>query len=95
MQITFDSHVYVCHQVAVHNEAIEPAVGASPDDGSREDVHKLIASLLPYSMSWSNVLDYIEPSAFHCMARACSAPSGTVHYGYSMNWPQYIYGASV
>ena len=81
----------------MHHAAVEPPMmGAAPEDGSsREDVHRLIASLLPYSMSWSNVLDYIEPSAFHRMARACSAPSGTVHYGYSMNWPQYIYGASV
>lgn len=41
-------------------------------------------------MSWSNVPDYIEPGAFHEVARALSRPGGedTVHFMHSMNWVQ-------
>ena len=31
-----------------------------------------IRSLRPYTVSWSNVPDYIAPREFHAMARACS-----------------------
>lgn len=47
----------------------------------------------PRSMSWSNVVDYFTPSDFHAMARGCSAPSGTVHQLYSMNWTGDVWGA--
>jgi len=39
-----------------------------------------IRSLEPYTISWSNVPDYIHPAAFHKLARAVSAPSDTVHF---------------
>jgi hypothetical protein len=45
-----------------------------------------IASLRPYTMSWSNVLDYMRPRDFWQLARACSERAGTVHFGCSMNW---------
>ena len=56
-----------------------------------------ISALKPFTMSWSNVSDYVSMRDFHAMARACSGPGGadTIHYGYSMNWPLVVKGASV
>lgn len=56
-----------------------------------------ISALKPYTMSWSNVSDYMPMRDFHAMARACSGPGGedTIHFGYSMNWPVLVKGASV
>lgn len=54
-----------------------------------------IADLKPATMSWSNVLDYMKPAAFHSIARACSAGRGTVHSGYSMNWIAEVYGTCI
>ena len=51
-----------------------------------------IKSLDPYSISWNNCVDYMTTKDFHRLARACSADEDTVHYGYSMNWPQYVQG---
>jgi hypothetical protein len=45
-----------------------------------------ISSLRPYTMSWSNVLDYMRPRDFWQLARACSDGAGTVHLACSMNW---------
>lgn len=40
-----------------------------------------IRSLEPYTISWSNVPDYIHPADFHKLAhQAISAPSDTVHF---------------
>lgn len=64
--------------------AVEPSAAATVAS---------IRSLKPYSMSWSNVCDYIEPETFHTMARACSAPEQTVHFLHSMNWIQDVKGA--
>lgn len=58
-----------------------------------DSVHE-IAELKPYTMSWSNVLDYIDRDEFHCIARACSKYGDTLHSGYSMNWVCRVYGAS-
>lgn len=41
-----------------------------------------IRALEPFTMSWSNVSDYLAPRDFHDLARACSAPEDTVHFGY-------------
>lgn len=46
----------------------------------------------PYSMSWSNICDYLAPAAFHAIARHCSVGNNTVHFGYSMNWPLEVKG---
>lgn len=51
-----------------------------------------IAELRPWTMSWSNVLDYIRPSSFHTLARACSIHGDTLHFGYSMNWASEVFG---
>jgi hypothetical protein len=52
-----------------------------------------IRGLNPYTISWNNCLDYFTIDDFHQLARACSAPEDTVHYGYSMNWVQNVKGA--
>ena len=53
-----------------------------------------IHTLQPYTMSWSNVCDYMHPADFHALARGCSAPKETVHYLHSMNWTIEVKGAS-
>ncbi len=47
-----------------------------------------ISSLSPWTISWSNVGDYLLPADFHRMARAASCPGGadTVHTMHAMNW---------
>lgn len=49
----------------------------------------------PWTMSWSNVLDYMKHSEFHRMARACSAHGETVHFAYSMNWTNSVFGTYI
>jgi len=49
----------------------------------------------PWTMSWSNVLDYMKHSDFHRMARACSAHGETVHFAYSMNWTNSVFGTYI
>ena len=44
-----------------------------------------IQSLQPYSMGWSNIVDYHTRRDFLEMARACSSKE-TLHHVYSMNW---------
>ena len=53
-----------------------------------------ISSLNPYSISWSNVCDYMKPKDFHNLARKCSGKN-TTHFAYSMNWPQRVHGSNV
>ena len=48
----------------------------------------------PYSISWSNVCDYMSPTDFHAIARAVSN-SETVHYVHSCNWTTVVYGTDV
>ena len=61
---------------------------------SKTNVIKKIASLNPYTISWSNVCDYYRAQDFHRMAKMCSGDS-TVHFAYSMNWPRHVFGASI
>ena len=49
----------------------------------------------PYTMSWSNVVDYMRPTTFHEVARICSQAGDTVHYAYSMNYPSETWGANI
>lgn len=64
---------------------------------SKENVALMgeIRALSPWSMSWSNVCDYITPTDFHYIARHCSGPSDTMHFGYSMNWTMETMGTSI
>lgn len=66
--------------VELHHKAVEDAVTE-------------IAGLRPWSMSWSNVLDYIGAREFHHIARSCSVHGDTLHFGYSMNWSCDVRGA--
>jgi hypothetical protein len=52
-----------------------------------------ISSLNPFTMSWNNCLDYMTIQDFHRLAKACSAPEDTIHFGYSMNWPCDVKGS--
>lgn len=46
----------------------------------KAEVINSIRSLEPYTVSWSNVPDYMPPADFHKLARAISAPADTVHF---------------
>ena len=54
-----------------------------------------IAASKPWTMSWSNVIDYIDYSEFHRLARVCSIHGDTIHFGYSMNWVMDVFGVSI
>jgi hypothetical protein len=69
---------------------IEPRLGMVVVNSPTIEV---IHTLQPYTMSWSNVLDYMTPRDFHTVARACSAAEETVHYAYSMNWTNQVKGS--
>jgi hypothetical protein len=53
-----------------------------------------IAELGPRTMTWSNVLDFMDRKKFHNLARQCSV-DGTKHYGYCMNWHQKVRGTNL
>ena len=57
----------------------------------QDAVHE-IANMKPWTMSWSNVLDYVDHHEFHQLARECSKHGDTIHFGYSMNWTEDIWG---
>jgi hypothetical protein len=61
--------------------------------GPNASAVKEIAALQPKTISWSNIMDYMDKVEFHSVAKACS--STATHFGYSMNWPRLIYGASL
>ena len=61
---------------------------------SKTNVIKKIASLNPYTISWSNVCDYYRAQDFHRMAKMCSGEN-TLHFAYSMNWPRFVFGTSM
>ena len=60
-----------------------------------EDKVDLITGARPWTMSWSNVLDYMSPSEFHRLARRCSVHGDTIHFGYSMNWVIDVFGTNI
>lgn len=60
-----------------------------------QDSVKEIAAEHPWTMSWSNVLDYFNAERFHAIARKCSAFGDTVHFGYSMNWTCGVRGTNI
>eukprot|EP00798_Chlamydomonas_sp_ICE-L_P029351 gene29351-12437_t len=41
-----------------------------------------IRQLKPWTVSWSNVPDYVDTAAFHRMARQLSGAEDTVHYAH-------------
>ena len=60
-----------------------------------EDKVPEIAAANPWTMSWSNLPDYINYADFHRIARACSAQGDTIHFAYSMNWTCDVYGTNI
>ena len=54
-----------------------------------------IAAKQPWTMSWSNLVDYFEYKDFHSLAKHCSRHGNTLHFGYSMNWTTIVYGTSL
>lgn len=60
-----------------------------------ETMKSRIAALKPRTMTWSNILDYMDYTSFHEMARACSVNGHCVHYAYSMNWTQKTFGSRI
>ncbi|KAF1783645.1 Tetratricopeptide-like helical domain [Phytophthora cactorum] len=60
--------------------------GAAANDAENRKLLSQIAALRPYTISWSNVLDYFLPDDFHDLARRCSVHGDCMYYGYSMNW---------
>ena len=61
--------------------------------GNVADLVSEIAALRPWTMSWSNVVDYYKASEFHGIARACSIHGDTLHFAYSMNWSNNVSGS--
>ena len=53
-----------------------------------------ISAMNPSSISWSNISDYFNPKEFHSLAKQCSG-NKTLHFAYSMNWPQRVDGTSI
>lgn len=79
-------------EVAYGVKAVRSAAANDPEN---QELLARIAMLRPYTISWSNVLDYFLPEDFHDLARRCSMSGDCVHYGYSMNWPTQVYGVSI
>ncbi|KAG2511691.1 hypothetical protein JM16_008167 [Phytophthora kernoviae] len=69
--------------------------GDAANDPENEALLARIAMMRPYTISWSNVLDYFLPEDFHDLARRCSMHGDCMHYGYSMNWTTQVFGASI
>ncbi|EJK46250.1 hypothetical protein THAOC_35095 [Thalassiosira oceanica] len=60
------------------------------------DIVKFIAAKVkPYSIGWSNVIDYMPLDKLHELGRAMSSHGDVAHYAYSMNWPTETYGANI
>jgi hypothetical protein len=58
------------------------------------DIIEEIRLLQPHMVSWSNVIDYLQPAIFHGIARRMSGPD-TAHYVHSCNWTSRVFGVDV
>ena len=63
--------------------------------GNVQELIPEIASLRPWTMTWSNVSDYYKTREFHSIARACSVNGDTLHFAYSMNWSTNVVGSHI
>lgn len=81
-QHAFITSMHTCHCL--------PSLASHPATCCTSLFGKLHCNARPWTVSWSNVPDYIGPTpeAFHKLARAVSRPGGvdTVHFMHSMNW---------
>lgn len=55
---------------------------------------KKLSSMHPYSVSWSNCIDYIPKPQFHKMAKQIGNLD-CVHFAYSMNWVMEVFGSMI
>ena len=60
------------------------------DVATLDDIKKLNARVI----DWSNIPDYLPVNDFFTMAKMCSS-SDTTHSMHFMNWPGYVFGASL
>ncbi|KAG6610933.1 uncharacterized protein IUM83_08210 [Phytophthora cinnamomi] len=81
--------------IEVHYGVVKAIRGEGANDPENKKLIERIAALRPYTISWSNVLDYFTPEDFHDLARRCSLHGVCVHYGYSMNRSTQVFGASI
>lgn len=81
--------------IEVNYGVVKAVRGAAANDRTNRELLDRIALMRPYTISWSNVLDYFLPEDFHDLARRCSVFGDCMHYGYSMNWSTQVYGASI
>lgn len=81
--------------IDVHYGVVKAVRGETMNDQENEALLARIAMMRPYTISWSNVLDYFMPEDFHDLARRCSEFGDCMHYGYSMNWTTQVFGASI
>jgi hypothetical protein len=81
--------------IEVNYGVVKAVKGDAVNDSANQELLERIANLRPQTISWSNVLDYFMPEDFHDLARRCSTHGNCVHYGYSMNWPTQVLGASI
>ncbi|GMF42793.1 unnamed protein product [Phytophthora fragariaefolia] len=81
--------------IEVHHGIVKAVREDGPRDSDNNLLLERIAALRPYTISWSNVLDYFTPGDFHDLARRCSMHGDCLHYGYSMNWPTQVFGVSI
>eukprot|EP01080_Neovahlkampfia_damariscottae_P004651 gene4651-8224_t len=63
-------------------------------DINNAQLMKEIKNLNPYTMTWSNVPDYLNPRDFFTIAKKCSSRE-TIHLFWSMNWIQLMYGVNI
>ncbi|KAE9080508.1 hypothetical protein PF005_g22827, partial [Phytophthora fragariae] len=81
--------------IEVHYGVVKAVRGEGANDPENKKLLERIAAFRPYTISWSNVLDYFTPEDFHDLARRCSMHGDCLHYGYSMNWSTQVFGASI
>ncbi|OWZ09022.1 hypothetical protein PHMEG_00018340 [Phytophthora megakarya] len=81
--------------IEVNYGVVKAVRGETANDPENNALLIRIAVMRPYTISWSNVLDYFLPEDFHDLARRCSMFGDCMHYGYSMNWSTQVFGMSL
>ena len=61
---------------------------------NNNEMIKEVKEMDPFIVSWSNIIDYIEPSSFHTIAKEISGLN-TIHYVHSCNWTSRVYGTDI
>jgi len=61
---------------------------------NNKEMIKEVKEMDPFIVSWSNIIDYIEPSSIHAIAKEISGHN-TIHYVHSCNWTSRVYGTDI